>query len=258
MVRRQILSSFGSRMAPLVNAEPLVSFCFDDFPRTAYLSGGAILKRFGARGTYYAAPALMNSCNDLGEQFTQTDLESLITEGHELGCHTFSHISCRKASVGTFASDVRRGRESLLKMTGCDPVDFAYPFGHVTLVAKTTIGSEMKSCRGIYGGVNHDRVDLNLMRANSLYGNCDQLSDYESMLDQGAKQNSWLIFYTHDVRESPSPFGCTPVLLDKVVSLAIAKGFRVAPVRQVVNKIERNSDPVNTPRHMYEAAARVE
>lgn len=258
VVRRRILTSFGSRMAPLVNEEPLVSFCFDDFPRTAYLSGGAILKRFGAQGTYYAAPGLMNSCSDLGEQFTQSDVESLIAEGHELGCHTFSHISCRKVSFERFDSDVQRGRQSLLKMTGRDPVDFAYPFGHVTLAAKTTIGSQMKSCRGIYGGVNRGSVDLNLLRANSLYGDRDQVSDYESILELGAKQNSWLIFYTHDVRESPSPFGCTPVLLEKIVSLAIAKGFHVAPVQQVVNKIERNPDPVNTPGNMYEAAARVE
>lgn len=235
-MRRRLLSSFGSRIAPLTSERPLVSFCFDDFPRTAYRSGGAILKRFEARGTYYAAPGLMNSCNDLGEQFTQSDLESLITEGHELGCHTSSHISCRKVSLEVFNSDVQRGRASLLKLTGCDPVDFAYPFGHVTLAAKATIGSQMKSCRGIYGGVNRGSVDLNLLRANSLYGNCDKAGEYGSLFSLGGNRDSWLIFYTHDVRETPSPFGCTPALLEEVVSMAVASGFQIATVQDVIEK----------------------
>ncbi len=51
------------------NRGPIVSFSFDDFPRTAYSAGGAILERFGVRGTYYAAAGLMNTANELGEQF---------------------------------------------------------------------------------------------------------------------------------------------------------------------------------------------
>ena len=241
-VRRQLLSSFRSRMAPLTNNAPLVSFCFDDFPRTAYLSGGAILKRFGARGTYYAAPGLMDRSNELGEQFTQGDLESLLAEGHELGCHTFSHISCRKVSAEAFASDVQKGREALLSMTGRNPLNFAYPFGHVTLAVKNTIGSRMTSCRGIYGGVNRGSVDLNLLRANSLYGGCDKAGDYGALFNLDGDRRSWLLFYTHDVRESPSPFGCTPSLLERVVSMALVKGFQIALVQDVVSKLGRTSN----------------
>lgn len=237
-VRRQLLSSFRSRMAPLANDAPLVSFCFDDFPRTAYLSGGAILKRFGARGTYYAAPGLINSSNELGEQFTQGDLESLLADGHELGCHTFSHVSCREVSAAAFASDVQKGREALLAMTGRNPLDFAYPFGHVTLAVKNIIGSRMTSCRGIYGGVNRGSVDLNLLRANSLYGGCDKADGYGTLFNLDAKRRSWLIFYTHDVCETPSPFGCTPSLLERVVSMALVRGFQIAPVQDVVSKLK--------------------
>lgn len=256
-VRRQILSSFCSRTAVLANQVPVVSFCFDDFPRTAYLNGGAILKRSGARGTYYAAPGLMNSCNELGEQFSQGDMESLIAEGHELGCHTFSHISCRKVSSEMFVSDVQKGRESLLKMTGRDPADFAYPFGHVTLAAKNAIGSRMKSCRGIYGGVNRGSVDLNLLRANSLYGGCEKADDYAALFNFDTNRGSWLIFYTHDVRETPSPFGCTPSLLEKVVSMALAKGFQVAPVQDVVAEVERTFS-ATSPNITHRAVAGVE
>jgi peptidoglycan/xylan/chitin deacetylase (PgdA/CDA1 family) len=238
VARRLLLSSFGSRLGRLENETPIVSFCFDDFPRTAYLAGGAILKRFGARGTYYAAPGLMNTSNDLGEQFTLSDIESLLSDGHELGCHTFSHMSCRSVPFKAFETDVLKGREALRKMTGRDPVNFAYPFGHVSVVAKKKIGAQMKTCRGIYGGLNGANPDLNLLSANSLYGDVDQVAECESLVSANLQRKAWLIFYTHDVRDNPSPFGCTPALLEKVVSLTLARGFQVAPVQEVVGSID--------------------
>lgn len=236
--RRLLLSSLSCRAGRLKNETPLISFCFDDFPRSAYLAGGAILKQFGARGTYYAAPGLMNTSNDLGEQFTLGDIESLLTDGHELGCHTFSHVSCRNVSLKTFEADVSNGREALRSMTGRDPVNFAYPFGHVSFAAKRKIGAQMKTCRGIYGGLNGRKPDLNLLRANSLYGDVDLLAQYESLVSVSQHPKAWLIFYTHDVRDNPSPFGCTPALLETVVALALSLGFHVAPVQEVVNSMD--------------------
>lgn len=232
-VRRLLLSSLYSRSVSLGNRGPVVSFCFDDFPRTAYTIGGAILRHFGARGTYYASMGLMNTYNDLGEQFLQRDLDSLLADGHELACHTFSHISCRSVSCREFENDVQKGREAILQATGCDPVHFAYPFGHVTLSVKRKVSRRMRTSRSIYGGPNGPMTDLNLLRANSLYGDVDRFAKLESLLSENEKRRGWLIFYTHDVRRSPSPFGCTPSLLEKIVSLAAERGMRIAPVSDV-------------------------
>jgi hypothetical protein len=38
---------------------PLISFTFDDFPRSAFVEAGSILTRYGAVGTYYASLGLM-------------------------------------------------------------------------------------------------------------------------------------------------------------------------------------------------------
>src|SRR2546429_5422660 len=62
-VRRKTLCSLYSRKVAWGNRGPVVSFSFDDFPRTAYTVGGAILKRLEVRGTYYAAPGLMGTTN---------------------------------------------------------------------------------------------------------------------------------------------------------------------------------------------------
>jgi hypothetical protein len=92
----------------------------------------------------------------------------------------------------------------------------------------------MKTCRGIYGGLNGGEPDLNLLQANSLYGGVDQMARYESLISLNQQRKAWLIFYTHDVRDNPSPFGCTAALLEQVVALASARGCLIAPVQEVV------------------------
>src|ERR1700694_2775041 len=153
-VRRHFLSSVYARSVLLGDRGPIVSFSFDDFPRTAYTVGGHILQEFGARGTFYAALGLMNTSNELGEQFRLEDLHLLTEEGHELGSHTFSHLSCRKASLSEFRQDVPKGREAIRNTTGlADSGNFAYPYGAATVRAKKALGREMISCRGTCGGI---------------------------------------------------------------------------------------------------------
>lgn len=236
-IRRQLLCSVHSRPVDLGNQGPAVSFCFDDFPRTAYTVGSSILKSFGARGTYYTAMGLMDKQNDLGDQFRLQDLDSVLADGHELGCHTFSHISCRNVPPQLFEDDVKKGRDALREVTGRDPANFAYPYGHVTLTAKKTVGARMRSCRGIHSGLNAPTMDLNLLRANSLYGDLDQAAELEALLLANEQQKGWLIFYTHDIRPNPSPFGCTPALLEKIVSLAATRGSRIVPVDEVMTSV---------------------
>jgi peptidoglycan/xylan/chitin deacetylase (PgdA/CDA1 family) len=214
-----------------------VSICFDDFPRTAYTVGSAVLRSFGVAGTYYAAMGLMNTQNHLGDQFTRRDLEGLLAEGHELASHTFSHLSCRRVRFRDFEKDVRRGQEAIRDAVGVESVNFAYPYGDVTLVAKRMIGSQMKSCRGIYRGVNLLDTDLNLLRANALYGDQPETCRIERLILEAQKKNGWLILYTHDVGRRPSRFGCTPSLLETALSFACERGLSILPVGAVVSEL---------------------
>jgi peptidoglycan/xylan/chitin deacetylase (PgdA/CDA1 family) len=240
--RRQFISRVGRRPMTLGNDNTIVSFCFDDFPRSALTVGGTILEAHGARGTFYAAPGLMGTDNELGEQFLQEDLDTLLRVGHELGCHTLQHLSCRSVTQAEFMADVDEGRKVIHRMTGYDPINFAYPYGHVTASLKKKIGTQMDSCRGIFGGVNGPVVDLNLLRANSLYGDIGEIGAVTELLSD-SEGGGWLIFYTHDVRDRPSPYGCTPALLREAVAETLNRGFTIAPVADVI-AAERRSPPL--------------
>ena len=238
-VRRRMLSQLLSRRVTLGNAGPIVSFSFDDFPRTAFTVAAPILQGFGARGTYYVTPGLMDTVNNLGEQYCLRDLQDLVEQGHELASHTHSHLSCREVPFHSFREDARRGRQAIFDQVGiADSGNFAYPYGDVTLRAKQALGLEMLSCRGTTPGINGPEVDLNLLHANSLYGDMAQLAAVERLIVENETRKGWLVFYTHDVCSRPSRFGCTPALFEAAVSFAAKGKAKIVTVADALAKLE--------------------
>ena len=236
-LRRGALGSLFRRTVPLGNRGPIVSFTFDDFPRSAYSVGGSMLEKFGARGTYYVTGGLINTSNDLGEMCVAEDLYSLVERGHELGTQTFHHSSCRSVSLAAFLDDVQKGIEAVEHIEGHNATNFAYPYGHVTLRSKRALSPVLTSARSVVPGLNGPEIDLNLLRANRIYGDIDQCQGLEDLILQNVKQKSWLIFYTHDVRPQPSPYGCTPALLEFAVSAAARSGSRILTVQEVLSEL---------------------
>ncbi len=234
-VHRQLVRRLHRRIAPLTGWGPIVSFTFDDFPRSAALTGGTILERYGARGTYYTAMDLMNCSGEAGELFHASDLEELLEKGHELASHTFGHISARAVPRDRFLADANRGRQALEKFSGSECGNFAYPFGEVALPVKAALGPQITSARGIIPGINGpDEVDLNLLLANSLYGDVAHSGHAEALIKDNMRCKGWLIFYTHDVQMQPSPYGCTPELFEAVASFAAESGTRLLTIQNTI------------------------
>lgn len=236
-VRRSLLCTFYRRPVPLGDQGPIVSFAFDDFPRTALSVGGAILEHYGARGTYYVAAGLEGSSNEVGNLFIANDLYELHEKGHEIGSQTFHHSSCRQVSISAFQSDVQEGLKAIEHLTGGELVNFAYPYGHLTLRSKKRLEPFLISARSVIPGLNGPEIDLNLLRANSLYGGLEASSRVEELIRQNAELRTWLIFYTHDVRPNPSPYGCTPELFEFAVSHALRSAARILTVGEALRNL---------------------
>jgi peptidoglycan/xylan/chitin deacetylase (PgdA/CDA1 family) len=242
-VRRRMLCALHQRLVPLGTGGPIVTFSFDDFPRTALTVGASILESFGARATYYVTMSLMNTTNDLGEQFCRDDLSSVLDRGHELASHTFSHLSARRVKYEAFRDDVKNGEQAIREAMGVPGSgNFAYPYGDATLGVKKKLGPQLMSSRGTCRGLNVPDVDLNLLRANSLYGDIDCADAARRLIQENGEQGGWLIFYSHDVASKPSRFGCTPRLLEAICSYAGGRGARLMTVAQVLSELRQQSD----------------
>jgi peptidoglycan/xylan/chitin deacetylase (PgdA/CDA1 family) len=215
---------------------PIITFTFDDFPRSALTTGGLIIERYGGRATFYVSMGLIGTSNDIGEQFRLIDLTSVLERGHEIASHSYSHLSARKTPIDKFLADVGHGEEAIRDSLGLNTSrNFAYPYGEATLSMKQKLGSRMGSCRGTCGGLNGPDVDLNLLRANRLYGGIDQAAAAKLLIRENERRKSWLIFYTHDVASNPSRFGCTPALLEEVVSFSVGRCIRLTTIAEVVS-----------------------
>jgi hypothetical protein len=134
-------------------------------------------------------------------------------------------------SPAAFAADITRGEKALSALAGVSPSgNFSYPFGEVTFGAKRAVGGVSHSCRGTMPGVNGPTVDLNLLRANRLYSASVELADIRQLIARDARPGAWLIFYTHDVRDTPSAYGCTPGYFEAIVRASAASGARIVTV----------------------------
>ena len=215
----------------------VVSFTFDDFPRSAWLNGGSILEKYDRRGTYYAAMGFAGGENHLGPMFEIDDLRAAHAKDHEIACHTYTHRDCCRATPAEITAEIEHNGAMLAQtLNGAWPANFAYPFGGVSQTAKHALHDRFASCRGTGRGINKGTVDLADLLSNSLYDRDFNRDRLYGLIDDAKAVGGWVIFFTHDVSENPSEFGCTPAQLEAVVAFA-AQHTAVLPVQDVLAEL---------------------
>jgi peptidoglycan/xylan/chitin deacetylase (PgdA/CDA1 family) len=210
---------------------PTVSFTFDDFPRSALHTGGAILERAEARGTFYASFGLMGKTAPTGSIFVPDDIIALLERGHELGCHTFDHCHSWNTRPPDFERSVVDNHEILQQLSpGQSFRSFSYPLSPPRPRTKQRLSTRFHCARGGGQTFNQGTVDLNYLSAYFLEkaaGNRDAIT---RVIDDNCAAGGWLIFATHDVSATPTPYGCSPGFFEHAVESAVRSGARVMPV----------------------------
>jgi peptidoglycan/xylan/chitin deacetylase (PgdA/CDA1 family) len=209
-----------------------LSLCFDDFAKTAWTEGGRVLRDHGVRGTYYMCGALAGSVFEGQTMFDGSDLEQLHGEGHEIGCHTFDHRSCLRSSPADFERATLDNQTFLTKQLGeARLVSFAYPYGDITSSAKRFAVKRFSSARGIHVGLNRGRLDLGQLNAIGFEARKMHEDVIAEHIARAAAQRAWLVVYTHDVQDRPTPYGCRPKDLDRLLRAAKSAGLEILPVK---------------------------
>jgi peptidoglycan/xylan/chitin deacetylase (PgdA/CDA1 family) len=237
----------GSRIffrRPLViNSQvPFISFTFDDFPRSALSTGGAILKRFGLAGTYYASFGLMGKHEPTGAMFLPEDLKVLLNEQHELGCHTYGHCHSSETETELFEQSIIENRQALSELSpGTSFQTFSYPLSQPRIRTKRRVARHFVCCRGGGQTFNVGTADLNCLSAYFLEQSRENPEAIKHVIEQNRQARGWLIFATHDVSDSPTPWGCTPDFFEDIVRCALNSGARILPVIQAWHELRAMS-----------------
>ena len=239
--QRRAAHALNTRPLTLDLRTPIVSFTFDDFPRSALLTGGAILEQFGLRGTYYASFGLMGRNAPTGPIFVRKDLPVLVARGHELGCHTFDHCHSWNTTTAAFERSIMVNKTALEElMPGAAFRTFSYPISPPRPRTKRVVAGRFSCARGGGQTFNAGTTDLNYLRAYFLEKARERPDDVQRVIDANRAQCGWLVLATHDVCRVPTPFGCTPGFFTDVVRRAVDSGARILPVAEALGSMVRS------------------
>jgi peptidoglycan/xylan/chitin deacetylase (PgdA/CDA1 family) len=231
-VLRKAARHHCSKPFALRRGAPLVSFTFDDVPDSAYTNGAAVLEGAGIRGTFYIAGGTCGRRDTHWRVIDRDQVRALHGGSHEIGCHTFSHVAVERLDARAMAEECERNREDLREICGdLELTNFGYPFGRASLPRKLQLQKRFDSCRGIYEGINAGIVDLGMLRVIELYDRTLTHDKLKRVLRETGDRNGWLIFYTHDVAETPSGIGCSPRRLRATIEAVQAEGMACLTIR---------------------------
>ena len=239
-IQRRISRWFGRRPSRVRLKLPLISFTFDDFPRSALGVGGVILHERGLRGTYYASLGLMGKKAPTGEMFRREDLHEVTQRGHELACHTFDHCNSWETNPDEFEASIVRNQQAVAEQVpGLRLTSFSYPISYPRPENKRRVAAHFECARGGGQTFNVGVVDINYLKSFFIEQSRDKFDTIRQTIDANVRAAGWLIFATHDVCDVPTRFGCTPVLFEQVVEHSVESGALVLPVHAAFQQVRR-------------------
>lgn len=222
------------RSARLRLDRPVASVTFDDFPRSAWTVGGPLVERFGGRATYFTSGRFCGIREHGVQYYGVDDLRALHAAGHEVGSHTWEHRHVPRVPSHELVADARRNADFLRRTMGDVRVEsFAYPFGDASPRTKLLYSRLYSCCRGIRAGVNAGAVDLAHLAAIPLEVRHWSAAQVERWVNEACDRNGWIVFFTHDVSDAPTPYGSTPAILEHALRCLDAAGIEIVPVGRV-------------------------
>ena len=230
LARHLFTAPFGLR-----NQSPMISFTFDDAPKSAATVGSRILEEYDARGTYYVAGGLVDKWSGNWTGVSPDDILDLHRRGHEIACHTFSHTRAIDLDAAMMTAEIEKNRRYLKALNPLIKLEnFAYPYGLGSISRKTQLGKIFQSTRSIVPGINSGIVDLQYLRATPLIEHDIDCGGIERAYDAAVAKNGWLIFYSHDVATDPSRYGCSPSFLRQALEAASRRNIPILSIAEAL------------------------
>ncbi len=217
--------------------QSIVTFSFDDCPLSAIQTALPMLEAQDWSATIYVACGLCDTENHLGVHMSLQDVTDVHARGHEIADHTFSHLNTMDVSLETFLADIEKN-QSVLKSLGLPPSrHFAYPFGEVSPTLKRALRKRFSTMRGVISPKTPAQ-DANLLNAMRVYSD-ETVELAITQISTLAETPQWLHFFTHDVRDTPSEFGCTPENFSRIVAAVKSSGVAVMTVDQAYASLQQ-------------------
>ncbi|MEM7327234.1 MAG: polysaccharide deacetylase family protein [Pseudomonadota bacterium] len=215
---------------------PVISFSYDDFPKSAIEIGAVELERHGFQGSFYPAASFCGAHEDGQAYYTEADIQCLREKGHEIGCHTHDHANLLRLNNQDIEDQFERNQAFFNDLTESERfVSMAYPFGNVSPRVKKVAQKRFPVCRGVWSGVNTGKIDMALLKVVGLDHHLTP-EQTRAWIQQARDENGWLIFVAHDIQTDHTPFGVRPDTYAEIVSLVADSEIEVMTIRDAAAK----------------------
>lgn len=217
---------------------PIASITFDDVPRSATEAGAETLERAGVVGSFYVCGAHTDREFEGVTQHSLADLRRLVGAGHEIGCHGYAHLDATLTGAAELAHDQAANLAFLTGEVGAPaPSSFAYPFGATSVGAKRFYSERFQTCRGVGRGINAGWVDVAELRAFLVTDRLLPKRRMRGLIERARRKTGWLVFFTHDVAQDPTEYGCRPEQLQCLVAMLQDAEIEILPVRAAAERV---------------------
>ena len=215
-----------------------VSLTFDDGYYSAYSKAIPILDAVGIKSTFYVITTLVGDTVD--GYVTQTQLQALYKNGHEIGNHTRTHPALSTISSTQLTSETSGALQDL-QGWGYNPTSFAYPYddyggSSTSAVVDAVEASGVRGARDSdYGGYNNSTTfPLLLDSMPSEYDlGTDNVTTVAGWIQQAVANKMWVIILWHRVDETdpntdaPNPISVPSSVIQGVVNYIVQNGVHV-------------------------------
>lgn len=166
---------------------PYVVLSFDDGLR-ACLRAAQIMGEFGIKGCFFLIGSMVGEkryqktkafCAERlhlppVEFMSWDEVETLLKEGHEVGCHTMTHPDLTKLSVEQLEAEIQQSYDLLREKVG-NIRHFAWPYGKFSRVTRTAVElvfqTGFESCASTHRGCHVtqcEKLDLCIRRDHTI------------------------------------------------------------------------------------------
>lgn len=238
-VCRRLTVKMAQKPLKIRNDRAIISFSFDDCPLSGLKNGVTALEKEGWLSTIYVACGLFEVENHLGKMMSGDDAKALHNNGHEIGEHTYSHRDAKTMNLEKFKLDIARNQSELAELGLPLSDTFAYPYGETYPGLKKAMGEKFMGSRGINKKVHTESVDLNQIGSLPLYS--DTIDSAIEAVKNISQTGGWLTFFTHDVRDKPSAYGCTQDTMRRIIEAVKDTDADVMTIKDAILALEGNA-----------------
>ena len=240
-IQAHLMRRFAPKTLHVTTTRPVISFTFDDVPDSTLFYGATILEKYGLRGTFYIAGRLAGTLETTRQLINENGIAELAERGHEIGCHTYSHPNIARLNGTQLQSEIDQNRSFLSRILGKrwsatgSQLNFAYPYNAVSYFAYRRMAKNYRSCRAGENRINRGATCLQMLFGMEIGRPDEDVVQLKAEIDAVKAQPGWLIFFTHDISETPTPYGCTPAAFERLVQYAVQSGCDLLTVNEALD-----------------------